>query len=91
MFMEKLVRETQRLSLICSLFDTMRRADEDRNARGWTSPIGMLKITASCAMICELGTSIAKAGYRECDKATLEEILNETRQVLHSLNARAAA
>lgn len=91
MFMEKLVRETQRLSLICSMLDTMRRADEDRNARGWTSPIGMLKITASCAMICELGTAIAKAGYRECDKATLEEILNETRQVLHSLNTQAAA
>jgi len=91
MFMEKLVRETQRLSLICSMLDTMRRADEDRNARGWTSPIGMLKIIGSCAMICELGTSIAKAGYRECDKATLEDILNETRQVLHSLNAQAAA
>lgn len=91
MFMEKLVRETQRLSLICSMLDTMRRADGDRNARGWTSPIGMLKITRSCAMICELGTFIAKAGYRECDKATLEEILNETRQVLHSLNAQAAA
>ncbi|EJZ22243.1 hypothetical protein RCCGEPOP_05801, partial [Rhizobium sp. Pop5] len=38
MFMEKLVRETERLSLICSMLDTMRRADKDRNARGWTSP-----------------------------------------------------
>lgn len=26
MFMEKLVRETERLSLICSMLDTMRRA-----------------------------------------------------------------
>ena len=91
MFMEKLVRETQRLSLICSMLDTMRRADKDRNARGWTSPIGLLKITLSCAMISELATSIALAGYRECDKQTLEEILSETRQVLYTLQAQAAA
>ncbi|MBY3155119.1 hypothetical protein HFO56_22620 [Rhizobium laguerreae] len=90
MFMEKLVRETERLSLICSMLDTMRRADKDRNARGWTSPIGMLKITRCCAVISELCTSIAKAGYRECDRQALEEIMRETRQVLHLLNARAA-
>ncbi|EJZ16417.1 hypothetical protein RCCGEPOP_36104 [Rhizobium sp. Pop5] len=42
-------------------------------------------------MICELGTSIAKAGCRECDRQTLEEIMRETRQVLHLLNARAAS
>ncbi|MBB4573194.1 hypothetical protein PYR71_03285 [Rhizobium sp. MC63] len=89
MFMEKLVRETERLSLICSMFDTMRRADQDRDARGWTSPIGLLKITRSCAMISELATAIAKAGYRECDRQTLEEILGETRQVLYALRAQA--
>ncbi len=89
MFMEKLVRETERLSLICSMFDTMRRADQDRDARGWTSPIGLLKITRSCAMISELATAIAKAGYRECDRQTLEEILGETRQVLYAMRAQA--
>ena len=91
MFMEKLVRETERLSLICSLLDTMRRADRDRNARGWTSPIGLLKMTRSCATISELATSIAKAGYRESDRQTLEEILSETRQVLYSLQAEFAS
>ncbi|AJC77675.1 hypothetical protein IE4803_CH00416 [Rhizobium etli bv. phaseoli str. IE4803] len=91
MFMEKLVRETERLSLISSMLDTMRRADQDRNARGWTSPIGLLKMTRSCATISELATSIAKAGYRECDRQTLEEILSETRQVLYSLQAEFAS
>ncbi|MGO7653245.1 hypothetical protein ACC688_37145, partial [Rhizobium ruizarguesonis] len=62
MFMDKLVRETERLSLLCSLLDTMRRADKDRNVRVWTSPIGMLKITRCCAAISELGTPISKAG-----------------------------
>ncbi|WP_454847968.1 hypothetical protein [Rhizobium binxianense] len=91
MFMEKLLSETRRLSVICSMLDTMRQADGNPDARGWTSPVGLLKITASCAAIAELAAAIARAGYRECDKATLEEITGEMRHVLYALNAPAAA
>jgi hypothetical protein len=51
----------------------------------------MLEITRCCAVISDLALSIAKAGYRECDKQTLDEIASETRQVLYSMKAQFAA
>ena len=88
--MDRLLRETERLALICSMLDRMRQTDKNPNAIGWSSPFGMLQITRSCALISELATSIAEAGYRECDKGMLDEITSETRHVLYSLTAQAA-
>jgi hypothetical protein len=91
MFMESLLNETQRLANICSLLDTLKLRNEHGEATGWGTPFAMLQIARSCTTICELATAIAKAGYRECDEPTLNAILAETRQILYSVNARAAA
>jgi hypothetical protein len=90
MFMDSLLRETERLALIYSMLDRMRQTDKNPDAIGWSSPYGMLQMTRSCALISELATSIAEAGYRECEKGMLDEITSETRHVLYSLTAQAA-
>ncbi|TCU18074.1 hypothetical protein [Rhizobium sullae] len=91
MFMEGLLRETQKLANIFTAMEALRLADEHGNPRGWASPFGLLQITRCCAIISDLAFSIAKAGYRECDKATLDEIASETRKVLYSVNAQLGA
>lgn len=91
MFMEKLLQETQRLSVIVSMLEIMKQSDSNPEARGRNTPIGMAKITASCLVIGELSAAIVSAGYRECDKATLNGIMSETRQVLDTLLTQAAA
>jgi hypothetical protein len=91
MFMDRLLRETQCLANVFSAVEALRLADEHGNPRGWASPCGMLEITRCCAVISDLALSIAKAGYRECDKETLDEIASETRQVLYSMKAQFAA
>ncbi len=91
MFMGSLLQETRRLADMFTMLEALRNADEHGNPRGWNSPFGLLKITQSCAIICELATAIAKAGYRECDKATLEAIAGEARNVLYSVNEQVAA
>ena len=91
MFMEKLLQETQRLSVIVSMLEIMKQSDGNLEARGWNTPIGMAKITSSCLVIGELSGAIIDAGYRECDKATLDGIMSETRQVLNTLLARGSA
>jgi hypothetical protein len=91
MFLERLLRETQRLANIFTAIEALRLADERGNPRGWASPFGLLQITRCCATISDLTLSIAKAGYRECDKATLDEIASETRKVLYSVNAQVGA
>ena len=88
MFMRSLVRETQRLSDMFTILEALRRADEHGNPRGWKSPYGLLEVTRSCTLICELASMIAKAGYRECDRPTLEAITQEARQVLYSVQAQ---
>jgi hypothetical protein len=88
MFMRSLVRETQRLSDMFTILEALRRADEHGNPRGWKSPYGLLEVTRCCTLICELASMIAKAGYRECDRPTLEAITMEARQVLYSVHAQ---
>ena len=88
MFMRSLVRETQRLSDMFTILETLRGADEHGNVRGWQSSYGLLEVTRSCALICELASMIAKAGYRECDRPTLEAIMQEARQILYSVQAQ---
>jgi hypothetical protein len=91
MFMHSLVRETQRLSDMFTLLEALRTADEHGNPRGWKSPFGLLRVTQSCALICELATMIAKAGYRECDRPTVEAIALEAREILYSVQAQSPA
>lgn len=91
MFMEKLLQETQRLSVIVSMLEIMKQSDSNIEARGWNTPIGMAKITGSCLKIGELSGAIIDAGYRECDKPTLDGIMSETRQVLNTLLTQAPA
>ncbi|NLS02079.1 hypothetical protein HGP14_01675 [Rhizobium sp. P32RR-XVIII] len=91
MFMGSLLQETRRLAEMFTVLEALRNADEHGTPRGWNSPFGMLEITRSCAIICELATAIAKAGYRECDKATVDAIAGEARSVLYSVNEQVAA
>jgi hypothetical protein len=91
MFLDRLLRETQFLANIFTAVEALRLSDEHGNPRGWASPCGKLEIIRRCAVICDLALSIAKAGYRECDKETLDEIASETRQVLYSMKAQFAA
>ncbi|SCW37167.1 hypothetical protein SAMN02927900_01100 [Rhizobium mongolense subsp. loessense] len=91
MFMRSLIRETQRLADMFTVLEALRNADEHGNPRSWNSPVGLLEITQSCAIICDLAAAIAKAGYRECDRPTLEEITSEARKVLYSVNMQGAA
>lgn len=91
MFMDRLFNETQRLAAIFSGLEALRLADEQGNPRGWASPFGLLQIIRCCAGILELSSCVAKAGYRECDRETLDEIASETRKVLYSVQAQVAA
>lgn len=91
MFMDRLLRETQRLANIFTAMEALRLADERGNPRGWASPFGLLQIIRCCGVISDLVTAIAKAGYRECDRETLEEIASENRRVLYSVHAQISA
>jgi hypothetical protein len=91
MFMDRLLRETQLLANIFTAIEALRLADERGIPRGWASPFGLLQITRCCSRISDLTASIAKAGYRECDREMLEEIASETRKVLYSVNAQIVA
>ncbi len=91
MFMDRLLRETQLLANIFTAIEALRLADEHGNPRGWASPFGLLQIIRCCDKISDLTDSIAKAGYRECDREMLEEIASENRKVLYSVNEQIAA
>ena len=84
MFMEQLLAEVRRLVDAFSRLEPAERQDD----AGWISPVGLLQIVCCCSRISELGSMIAKAGYRECEKELLEEITGQARLVLYNISGR---
>ena len=84
MFMEQLLAEVRRLVDAFSRLEPVDRHDD----AGWISPAALLQIVCCCSRISELGSSIAKAGYRECEKELLEQITGQARLVLYNISGR---
>lgn len=47
---------------------------------------GLLNIALSCSRISDICSSIAKAGYWECEREMVTQIAAQSRNILHSLN-----
>ncbi|WP_337268001.1 hypothetical protein [Oryzifoliimicrobium ureilyticus] len=89
MFIERLELEASKLASAVSVLQMLEKIpQEDRGELSWGMPYSRLRITSSCFSILELASAVAKAGYRECDALTLDEIKRETFDILHEVCAR---
>jgi hypothetical protein len=84
MFMESLVGEVRTLAQRFTSMEAVRKAEPDGEPVAWHSARGMLDLVIACNHISELSSRIAKAGYWECEKETLNEIGAQSRHVLYN-------
>ncbi|MFS8046836.1 hypothetical protein [Rhizobium sp. BR 314] len=86
MHLENLLAEVRILAERFSPIAARGKICGEGEAPDCESDRGLLNITLSCSRISDICSSIAKAGYWECEREMVMQIGAQSRNILHSLN-----